>query len=102
MNDFMSLDNRSFEQKRDDLLLSWKDKQIALAKAKAEELDLRQQVVKLLFTKPVEGTQRYDLPAGWAVKMVYKNNYTLDKDNDKIDKAVDIIAKMGPVADEIA
>lgn len=93
----------TFEQKRDRLLIAWKiRKQIATAEAAAEKV-LRQEICEHLFPgNTTEGTHRYELGNGYSVKYVYKNNYAIERDVDKVDAAAEVMAKMGPTAAVIA
>lgn len=60
------------------LLKSWDDAKNALAIAKESEMNLRQLVTTSFFPNPTLGTQRVELPAGWALKYVHKINYSFD------------------------
>lgn len=37
----------------------------------------------------------HELNAGWKLKLVHKFNYTLDKDNEKVESALDRMSKLG-------
>lgn len=77
-----------WKTQRDNVLLAWKDAKATLETAKVAEMDLRQQVAKMLFPEPKKGTQRHDLGGGYAVKLVHKINYKLG-DKEKVDKKGD-------------
>lgn len=94
--------NETFEQKRDRLLLAWKAAKEALDTHKDAEMNLRKAVCAHLFPQPVEGTQRFDLGNGYSVKLTYKNNYNIERDADKVDVALEIMAKMGNEGGAIA
>lgn len=76
--------------KRDTLIENWMAAQATLKAAKETEMDLRNQVSEMLFPTKVKGTQRYELGAGYFVKLVHKLNYKLgdtelkDKEGNKI------------------
>lgn len=90
------------EQKRDRLLLEWQEVSNTLSVAKDAEMTKRNEVFAYLFPNPIEGTQYFDLPGNWKVKLVYKMNYKIDSDSDKVDAAIDIMSKMGPTGAVIA
>jgi hypothetical protein len=77
------------------LLAKWESAKEILAEAKAVEMELREIVSKTFFPKPEEGTQYIDLENGYRLKLAHKLNYNLDKDNDKINAALDKVAACG-------
>lgn len=80
---------------RDELILAWKEKQAALIKAGLEEISFRNQLLALCFPGGKEGTENLDLGKGWVLKGVFKQNYSLDKDDEKVDKALTRLEKCG-------
>jgi len=82
------------DMNEDALLLLWQEKKDAIAKATADEMDLRKYIVKREFPKAQEGTTRKDLGNGYQLKAVVKYNYTLAA-NDVVEKCLDHIAALG-------
>lgn len=80
---------------RDELILVWKEKQATLVKAQLEEISMRNQLLGLCFPGAKEGTENLDLGKGWILKGVFKQNYSLDKDDEKVDKALNRLEKCG-------
>lgn len=89
-------------------VLAWQRARDVLATAKADEMKLREQLTALLFPTPKKGTQRVKFDNGYAVKLVYKLNYTLgdaeltDPDNgrkipktEQVEAVLDEIEKCG-------
>lgn len=74
-------------------LAEWQAAKTALDAAKEAEMQLREQVGKLAFPNPTEGTQSLDLGDGWSIKLVHKMNYTLAS-NDEVDDALTRISNM--------
>ena len=69
--------------RRDAEISQWLADKAALEAAKAAEAKSRAAVTATLFPTPTKGTQRYDLNAGYKVKLVHGLNYKLG-DKDKI------------------
>jgi mRNA-degrading endonuclease HigB of HigAB toxin-antitoxin module len=78
-------------------LQEWIDAKALLDKAKAAEMTAREEVVSAFpfDADKLEGTQNIDLANGWKLKVVKKLNYKLDKTDDKTDKALEKIEKLG-------
>ncbi len=72
----------------------WLKAKAELAKWKAEEQALREQVVALKSDKPTmfAGTENIEVPGG-KLKIVHKLNYKIVADGDKLDGALDKIEK---------
>jgi len=93
---------------RDQAILAWTDAKTSLGSIKELEMMLRTNVSEMLFPDPKKGTQRYDLGAGYKIKLVHGWTYTLgDKTNqasirDQVDKALDDIAALGDAGELIA
>lgn len=78
-------------EKRDKLLAEWETSKELLIAAKDREMALRKLVTDMCFPNPVKGTQRIDLYNGWCLKLVYGTNYTLEKDKNKLNDALEAI-----------
>lgn len=78
----------------DALLLLWQAKKDAIAKATAEEMDLRKYIVGREFPKKQEGTNTKELGNGYQLKAGIKYNYKL-ADNDTVEGCLNTIAKLG-------
>lgn len=76
--------SEAWNLKRDQLLTAWTSAKNQLTAIKEQEMELRKQVQEMLFPKPKKGTQRYELGAGYKIKLVHKINYKLG-DKDRID-----------------
>lgn len=83
------------EKSRDEVLLEWDNRKKALDKAKSDEMEFRKYVVSRAFPNPTEGTNTVELENDYNLKAVVKFNYNLDASNDKIEEALDRIAKIG-------
>lgn len=77
------------------ILGAWHVADQKLATAKAEEMELRKQVAELFFKNPEEGTNTHELADGFKLKLNFKLNYRLDKDNAKVEAALETLDKMG-------
>lgn len=60
------------------LLQNWDTSKKSLEAAKESEMNFRNMVTHEFFPDAKEGTQRVELPAGYALKLVAKTNYTFD------------------------
>lgn len=85
----------------DALLLLWKAKKEAIAKATAEEMELRKYIVKREFPKPNEGMNKKELGAGFELKASIKYNYNL-ADNDTVQATLEKLSAMGAAGSAIA
>ena len=77
---------------RDAQLLTWDATQKQLTALKAREMEMRKYIVESNsqgIDADIIGTQNVDLGNGWKLKAVIKDTYTLDKDNDKVEAALD-------------
>ena len=83
-------------EQRNALIRNWLDAKKALETAKDAEMNLREEVTKVLFPTPKKGTQRFSLGEGYNVKLVYKLNPKLG-DAEKLNASGDKI----PVNDQI-
>lgn len=72
----------------------WNYAQRELATRKAEEFQLRQEVVATVFPSYSFGVNTVDLGKGWALKAEFKLNYKL-AENGKVDEAMVNIRKVG-------
>lgn len=83
-------------EERDALLLRWQNAKNALELAKETELELRNEIVAGVFdpTKE-EGTETFELGNGYKIKAVKKLNYTLNNEDDAVDRALTKIEKLG-------
>lgn len=79
-------------------LQKWIDAKKALDAAKDLEMQAREAVVEAFpfDADKEEGTQNLPLANGWKLKVVKKLNYNLDNTDDKVDKALSAIEKLGP------
>ena len=77
---------------RDELLLRWAELKTELEKAKALEMELRKFIVKHEFSSVKEGVNNIELGNGYKLKATLKYNYVID--NNKIDSALDKLAKI--------
>ena len=75
-------------------LAQWEAAKKALEVAKETEMTLREQIAKMAFPNPTEGTQHLELDDGWSIKLVYKMNYSL-ADNERVDAALTRISNLG-------
>jgi hypothetical protein len=76
------------------ILVEWDKLKKQLAALKEEELDLRKYIVNRAFPDKHEGANTQDLGNGYKLKSTIKYNYILDKDNIKIEKALDELSKI--------
>lgn len=67
----------AFRARRDAAILGWREDKQQATFWKQRETASRATVSSILFPNPVKGTQRYDLGAGYKVKLVFGFNYTL-------------------------
>ena len=77
---------------RDELLLRWAELKTELEKAKTLEMELRKYIVKREFSSVIEGINNIELGNGYKLKATLKYNYVID--NNKIDSALDELAKI--------
>ena len=77
---------------RDELLLRWAELKTELEKAKTLEMELRKFIVKREFSSVKEGINNIELGNGYKLKATLKYNYVID--NNKIDSALDELAKI--------
>jgi|WetSurMetagenome_2_1015567.scaffolds.fasta_scaffold497834_1 hypothetical protein len=92
---------------KDQLLLDWRKASTELAAIKTSEMNLRSQVVGQFFTAAIatplpKGTENVELGNGYKLKAVFKLNYTLDNENDAVDKILTRMEKLGPEGQFIA
>lgn len=80
---------------RDELLVKHQQLKDALEKAKEAEMNLRKYIVNRVFPNATEGTNTLELGNGYKAKAVVKYNYNLDPDLDKVEDALERIARMG-------
>lgn len=81
----------------DNLILRWNEKIQALAVAKQEELELRNALITMGWGPAIgEGTHTKELGEGWQLKAKGVYNYKLDKDNEKVLKAIEKIDTLAP------
>lgn len=80
---------------QDELLVRHQELKSKLEKAKEAEMELRKYIVARAFPDAKEGTNTLDLGNGYKLKAGVKFNYKLDPDPDKVQAALDRIAKMG-------
>jgi len=78
----------------DQLLMEHKKLQDDLSALKEREMELRKYIVNRAFPKKEEGVNKRELGAGYTLKATIKYNYVLDSDNDKIDAALEKLAKV--------
>lgn len=78
----------------DQLLTAWKTAKDTLDAAKTDEASLRAQVKEAFFPSADEGTSYVGLGNGYRLKHVGKFNYRLDKENDRVNAALDKITKL--------
>lgn len=69
---------------RDDIINAWLNAKTAFLVHQERERLARAEMVELLFPTPKKGTQRFPLPAGYAVKLVQSYKYELCKE-EKLD-----------------
>jgi uncharacterized protein YggL (DUF469 family) len=80
---------------RDQLLALWREASENLKAVKANELNLRNLILEREFKGKPEGTHNIELGNGWKLKAQLKTNYSLDKDTDKVNAAIDELIKQG-------
>lgn len=80
---------------QDELLFKHQKMKEDLEVLKAHEMELRKYIVSRVFPKPNEGMNTLELGAGYELKATVKYHYNLDASNDKIEAALDRIAKIG-------
>lgn len=83
------------EQLRDKAILEWLESVKTLAAAKQDEVSRRNAIVAMCFPNPTEGTNNLVLGNGYTLKCVVKYNYTMDKDNAKVEAALEAIERLG-------
>lgn len=78
----------------DDLLMAWRAEAATLKSVKAREGAMRSEIVRRIFPKPKEGTQRHPLGSGYQLKGVYKPNYKIAND-ESLPGALEAMANAG-------
>ena len=86
------MNNECDNMSRDELLLRWAELKTKLEKAKTLEMELRKYIVKREFSSVKEGVNNIELGNGYKLKATLKYNYVID--NNKIDSALDELAKI--------
>ena len=86
------MNNEYDKLSRDELLLRWAELKTELEKAKTLEMELRKFIVKHEFSSVKEGINNIELGNGYKLKATLKYNYVID--NNKIDNALDELAKI--------
>lgn len=79
---------------QDDVLLEWDRLKKLVNSTKELELKFRKYVVDRAFPDKHEGMNNLDLGNGYTLKAGIKFNYKL-AENDKVEKTLDVIAKIG-------
>lgn len=79
----------------DAVLLEWRKAQETLEIVKSRELKLRLAVFEIKVPSPVNGVNNVPLGEGWLLKATAKLNYTLDKDQTKIEAVLSEIEACG-------
>ena len=83
----------------DGLLNKWHDAKLRLDAAKADEMELRQIIVKEsgMFNAAKEaGTETYQLGGGWSVKAVKKQNYKIENKQGEAFAVLHQLSQMQP------
>lgn len=83
---------------RDALLMAWWEADKAAEIAKANEENLRNAVLPMMFPQPYVGTNNFELGGGYKLKAEYKQNYSIKKNEatgDYSHVAV-VLAKLPP------
>lgn len=93
LNQFVDVECETLQTiSNDNLLATWYDSQSQLKRLKDEEMELRKEVVARFFDpEDKEGTKRYDLPDGFKLKVVKKQNYKLLNDKGQLDAALETL-----------
>lgn len=100
--------NMSFNEtaNRDAVILAWRDATEALAAAKAQEAELRKQVLSQVFAfdseELREGTENAELGGGWKLKATFKISRILNNKDEGVDKALSKLEKTGAEGEFIA
>lgn len=89
-----SLGMQNYPINQDGMLMMWKAAESELKRLKELEMEYRKICVAFLTPTKPEGTTNVDLGSNYTAKVVNKYNYTL-KENDKVNSALDKIAKIG-------
>jgi hypothetical protein len=84
-----------FRNDPDKLFKAWRLEADGLEIFKAREMKMRKLVFKVYVPKPQEGTNNVQLTDGLTLKAVYKFNYKLDNDNDKVEAALKLVQTIG-------
>jgi hypothetical protein len=84
----------------DNAIQRWADAAGELSVAKRVENDLRWATAKLVFPKPIIGTNRVSLGGGFSLKLIFKYNYLIDK--ARLPDVLAEIAVLGPEAQKDA
>lgn len=80
---------------RDQLLVLWNNLKETLETVKKNEMELRKYIVAREFPKAEEGTNSVQIGNGYELKCTLKFSYNLDNKDDKVNLALDEIAKTG-------
>lgn len=75
------------------LLHQWTDASKNLEVAKAAELRLRKEILKVYFPDGKDGTETIELDSGSKLKATFKQNFSLDKDTEKVDAILEKLEK---------
>ena len=59
-------------------VILWYNKKLQLANLKDEEMTLRREISNALFPDPKEGTNTFDLPENWVIKLQHSFNRKID------------------------
>lgn len=80
---------------KDFVLQQWGALKKQITFLKEQELDLRKYIVKRAFPDGHEGTNTQELGNGYQLKAGIKFNYSLDKDNQKVEDMLAELARTG-------
>lgn len=87
---------------RDQLLVLWNNLTSTLETVKKNEMELRKYIVAREFPKAEEGVNSVQIGNGYELKATVKFTYNLDNKDDKVNIALDEIAKTGNEGNFIA
>ena len=88
------LNAANYPLNQDGMLMRWDDMKKQLEFYKNKEMEYRKVCVSILTPTKPEGTTNVALGSDYTAKVVNKYNYKL-KENDKVNNALDKIAKVG-------
>ena len=77
------------------LVSNWHAMKVQLDHVKKIEAELRQSVISARFGDAEKGTHRHNLDNDNDLKVEVKLSYSLDKDNEKVEDMLDVLAKSG-------